>query len=604
MRQTLVTLASAGLFSGVSSTTQYLAGYQTASDVQNHANIDLDQKAIEDCKSDFASMDDGYDDWEACATKYYTEGGNSAKGDGYRTIQGFSTSGPDKFTDLTPANKFLAYYSTYEYADNFITDALDETGVWEDIDSSIFKNSADSSAADELATARHQAVKKGTAYMATLMYALYEYNVPYRDLLTGTVAEDDTGDDGHVHTWDEGWAFWAGSLESGSGDGSSPYTLAEKRDSNFGTALSSAMSNGGTAMSNEKILAASDAGRDLLADISAGTVSSADQASITLANECIQRQAFIGVIQGCIKYGYEAKTCTADCGGEYGEVYTFCAAMAPLLNSVSSTDATTVMDYATIGGDDSTFLVAEFSTFRNAIYDNINDMGYTIAEIGVYTEDDYTMTDSMPDTYSDYCADYSIDDDDDDDSDDDVCFSGDDTVTLESGLSVSFAELKVGDRILTADKTGNTDYSDVVFLPHGANNKPATFVEMTTSTGSKLRATKSHLIVTCSGATATAGSLTVGQCVRTVSGDDAIETLATVRSTGIYTAVTKSDYLVVGGVVASPFALNHNMVSAYYNIHRVAYDFLPSLLLSPVLMKANELLGSFVAHAFVAVAGK
>lgn len=194
--------------------------------------------------------------------------------------------------------------------------------------------------------------------------------------------------------------------------------------------------------------------------------------------------------------------------------------------------------------------------------------------------------------------------DDDDDDDEDPCFSGDDVVTLESGQSMRFAEISVGDRILSADKAGNTHYSDVVFLPHEQNNKQATFVEMSTSTGNKLCATKNHLIVTCSGATASAGSLTVGQCVRTVTGDDTIETLATVRSTGVYTAVTKSDYIVVGGIVASPFAYNHNLVSAYYNLHRVAYDFIPNLLQSSVLRKANELFGSFAAHAFVAIAGK
>jgi len=194
--------------------------------------------------------------------------------------------------------------------------------------------------------------------------------------------------------------------------------------------------------------------------------------------------------------------------------------------------------------------------------------------------------------------------DDDDDDDEDPCFSGDDVVTLESGQSMRFAEISVGDRILSADKAGNIHYSDVVFLPHEQNNKQATFVELNTSTGNKLRATKNHLIVTCSGATASAGSLTAGQCVRTVTGDDTIETLATVRSTGVYTAVTKSDYIVVGGIVASPFAYNHNLVSAYYNLHRVAYDFIPNLLQSSVLRKANELFGSFAAHAFVAIAGK
>jgi len=195
-------------------------------------------------------------------------------------------------------------------------------------------------------------------------------------------------------------------------------------------------------------------------------------------------------------------------------------------------------------------------------------------------------------------------DDDDDDDDDDVCFSGDDTVTLESGLSTRLAELNVGDRILTANKAGVLRYSDVVFLPHETNNKPATFVEMTTSNGNKLRATKSHLIVTCSGVTAYAGSLTTGQCIRTATGDDLIETLATVRSTGIYTAVTKNDFLVVGGIVASPFAWNHDMVSAYYNLHRLAYDFLPSFLHSHALLKANALLGSLATGVFVALAGK
>lgn len=186
----------------------------------------------------------------------------------------------------------------------------------------------------------------------------------------------------------------------------------------------------------------------------------------------------------------------------------------------------------------------------------------------------------------------------------DGCFSGDDTVTLESGLSVRLVDLNTGDRILTASKAGGLHYSDVVFLPHETNNKPATFVEMTTSAGHKLRATKSHLIVICSGVTAYARSLTIGQCVRTATGDDFIETLATVRSTGIYTAVTKNDYLVVGGIVSSPFAWNHNVVSAYYNLHRLAYDFIPSLLNVYFLSKANTLLGSFATSIFAAFAGK
>jgi len=271
---------------------------------------------------------------------------------------------------------------------------------------------------------------------------------------------------------------------------------------------------------------------------------------------------------------------------------------------------------ATIGTNVGTITISDSSTGTLAVTCNTGTITYAGNVItGDFSDGSVGITilgtcsattDAQPTAAPTTTDTVTVDDgqDDDDDDDEDPCFSGDDVVTLESGQSMRFAEISVGDRILSADKAGNTHYSDVVFLPHEQNNKQATFVEMSTSTGNKLCATKNHLIVTCSGATASAGSLTVGQCVRTVTGDDTIETLATVRSTGVYTAVTKSDYIVVGGIVASPFAYNHNLVSAYYNLHRVAYDFIPNLLQSSVLRKANELFGSFAAHAFVAIAGK
>ena len=51
---------------------------------------------------------------------------------------------------------------------------------------------------------------------------------------------DLTANDGGVHAWDEGWAFYAGSLEgttaAGSADGGQMlFALAEKRCENFGT---------------------------------------------------------------------------------------------------------------------------------------------------------------------------------------------------------------------------------------------------------------------------------------------------------------------------------------------------------------------------------
>jgi len=197
-----------------------------------------------------------------------------------------------------------------------------------------------------------------------------------------------------------------------------------------------------------------------------------------------------------------------------------------------------------------------------------------------------------------------VSEDDDDDDDDAVCFSGDDVLTLETGDLVRFSEVKVGDRILSATKDGAFSFSDVVFLPHGSNQKKATFVEMTTSGNKQLHATKSHLMVTCEGKTAAAGTLVPGACLRTVDGDETLQTMKLVQKYGIYTAVTDNDYIVVEGVVASPFAINHDLVDAYYGIHRFVYDNFPALLKSTYVARANDWLGQISATVYVALLGK
>merc|ERR1719506_2277426 len=93
------------------------------------------------------------------------------------------------------------------------------------------------------------------------MYAIYEYNCAAYEAIHGGISEEDQGY-GLVHLWDEGWAFYAGSEEDGTGTAKCPYTLAEKRDASFDTLTVNP--NGGTAASNEIMLAASQAGRDML----------------------------------------------------------------------------------------------------------------------------------------------------------------------------------------------------------------------------------------------------------------------------------------------------------------------------------------------------
>jgi Hint module len=85
-----------------------------------------------------------------------------------------------------------------------------------------------------------------------------------------------------------------------------------------------------------------------------------------------------------------------------------------------------------------------------------------------------------------------------------------------------------------------------------------------------------------------ASSVTVGDCIMTVSGMEEVSAVETVQGEGLYTIVTKEEYVVVNGIIASPFAFNHMLANFYYNIHRFVYGCVPVLLTSPLIRAGNE----------------
>ena len=174
------------------------------------------------------------------------------------------------------------------------------------------------------------------------------------------------------------------------------------------------------------------------------------------------------------------------------------------------------------------------------------------------------------------------------------CFAGSETLLLESGEVRTISDVRVGDRVLTADAAGRTSYSDVVFVPHKANSDDALFTHITTASGRDIKMTPSHIILAgpCHSSAALpltyASSVSVGDCVMTVSGEDMVSTVETVQGKGLYTVVTKEEYVVVNGIIASPFAANHMLANLYYNVHRFVYATAPSFLRYPALHSANE----------------
>ena len=181
-----------------------------------------------------------------------------------------------------------------------------------------------------------------------------------------------------------------------------------------------------------------------------------------------------------------------------------------------------------------------------------------------------------------------------DKSDSKACFAGTETVLLESGESRPISLIAVGDRVLAADASRRLLFTEVIFVPHRANKKNAIFTHITTALGKDLKLTGSHILPAgdCDPSLpfphVYASEVTVGNCILTVSGIEKVVSVEVTPGLGLYTVITKEQYVVVNGIIASPFAFNHFLGNSYYNIHRLVHTFYPGILRSPLLHTINE----------------
>jgi len=138
---------------------------------------------------------------------------------------------------------------------------------------------------------------------------------------------------------------------------------------------------------------------------------------------------------------------------------------------------------------------------------------------------------------------------------DGACFHGDGTVLLESGSSKRFSEVILGDIIKTSDGEGRFSFNPVLNLPHNANNsEPAAFITLTTETGKMVAMTSDHFIPRCGQGEVTAGELVVCDCLLTVDGKETFIEIEASPKNGVFTAITQDQFIVVNGVVASPYS--------------------------------------------------
>mmetsp|Transcript_17534 Transcript_17534/g.50170 ORF Transcript_17534/g.50170 Transcript_17534/m.50170 type:complete len:543 (-) Transcript_17534:80-1708(-) len=292
-----------------------LGWYTTRHDVAQHARIDLDVK-------DISSLV-GEERWDN-ATEIYQEGKYSSKTTSLRNLQSFSLDikskaesiQTDKSNEQILAEFYLfeGYWGADDYANTFVLDALQDMGQFDGLD----------------AAARSQLAKKGVQYQVVNMYMLYE-------LAKGLFLCFEGADDDGTLNWDEGAAFFIGSLLEGKPDltqgqsGQLQYTLASKRASSFGTTDESR--NGPAANANAAAIDAFTKGLQALSD------GNCEEASGQY--KIIRKQMQIALVQGMLQYSHKSQ---GDDSAALAEGWAFTAAIMPFLHEADAANARIIRD--------------------------------------------------------------------------------------------------------------------------------------------------------------------------------------------------------------------------------------------------------------------
>jgi len=295
----------------------------------------------------------------------------------YRTLAGFSTAAPAKMQGQALYEQNTRFWKSSEY------DYIDATKYGDSIVSAALKGTGGFKGKSN--DWRIEMAKKGSAYMNVWQYVARELYDAVDDCTAGCI---DCNDDPGVHAWDEGWAFYAGSLEGTDGNsaGKLLYRLAQKRCSNFGTC-----DTDGTAKINKELLLEFNAGQ---AKLQAGKCSEAPA-----HRDKIISLMSVPLIQGALRYAYKvAKLQGKD--KEKAEGWAFAGAILGRVHHCSASAASTIKKNMAI--DAETPMGDGYKTVKEAFESVYDCLGITCAHVGglVLNDDYYTgaepCTDGAP----------------------------------------------------------------------------------------------------------------------------------------------------------------------------------------------------------------
>ena len=280
---------------------------------------------------------------------------------------------------------FKNYYGDIDYADKWITAALDGTKH-----TFANKDAAGNDLVVDFATyndakTRGEAAKKGTAYMSALMYVIREFE----DAIDDCKYDNITNTYDAAHAWDEGVAFYTGSLEGtavgGNAAGKLAYRLAEKRCANFNTCGPTGTEATGVSKVN----------LDLFTLFAEGQVALTQSqcAAVRPILEKVTSKLFVPLIQGALRYAYMMSTDGPGGSGtnaagsptllkQNAEGAVFAAAVVPMVANCSAADAQIIWDNLKLGAGATTNKLAVKAAFER----NYACMGIKCADVGALSE--------------------------------------------------------------------------------------------------------------------------------------------------------------------------------------------------------------------------
>ena len=295
-------------------------------------------------------------------------------------LRGFSTGAQSKMYDGCPGcpykhySRFYEYFGDFDYADKWVSAALAGESM---AFTSGRHGPNDFSALGD--AARVEAVKKGTAYMNVWMYAVREFEDAIDDC-SSCVSECNAFslNSGSVHAWDEGVAFYTGSLEGslegGSSGGKLVYRLAEKRCANFGTCGAAGDSTSGTAQVNLELFPLFAEGARLLERGECSAVRPLVDRIVSLMT--------VPLVQGSLRYAYKIGEVAGDRSQKNAaEGAVFTAAVLPLVHYCNPASAATISANQKFGlYDAGTY--PTFSLVKGAFEETYPCLGITCAQVG------------------------------------------------------------------------------------------------------------------------------------------------------------------------------------------------------------------------------